>query len=309
MSTEALREAITSRVRGAGATPAEVGTPSPDAALVGEGVRAAGGSAVQGILFFGSRKTRARPDPFSAYDLVVAVSRYGPFYESLRATGKLRRSPRLVSFLNRLLPPNQISLVVPRTDGEASRAKCAVVSVDTLTRETSAARRDHFLIGRLFQPTEILYAADAASRERLVDALTSAHRLTYSWVRPWLPERFDAALYARTLLKVSFRGEIRPEPEGRSEALFAAQQDYLVTVYAVLLAELAAKGELLSVGTDTYALAQPVRATEALRRRAYFTWSLLRATTRWAKYVVTFDDWLEFIVRKARRHSGQDIVL
>ena len=25
--------------------------------------------------------------------------------------------------------------------------------------------------------------------------------------------------------------------------------------------------------------------------------------------MVTFDDWLEFIVRKARRHSGQDIVL
>ena len=35
----------------------------------------------------------------------------------------------------------------------------------------------------------------------------------------------------------------------------------------------------------------------------------MRATVRWAKYVVTFDDWLEFILRKARRHTGQDIVL
>jgi hypothetical protein len=25
--------------------------------------------------------------------------------------------------------------------------------------------------------------------------------------------------------------------------------------------------------------------------------------------MITFDDWLEYILRKARRHSGQDIVL
>ena len=36
---------------------------------------------------------------------------------------------------------------------------------------------------------------------------------------------------------------------------------------------------------------------------------MVRATARWAKYMVTFDDWLEYILRKARRHSGQDIVL
>ena len=35
----------------------------------------------------------------------------------------------------------------------------------------------------------------------------------------------------------------------------------------------------------------------------------MRATVRWAKYVITFDDWLDFIVRKARRHTGEDIVL
>ncbi len=41
----------------------------------------------------------------------------------------------------------------------------------------------------------------------------------------------------------------------------------------------------------------------------YFAWSKVRATARWGKYVVTFDDWLDFLLRKARRHSGQEIVL
>jgi hypothetical protein len=46
-----------------------------------------------------------------------------------------------------------------------------------------------------------------------------------------------------------------------------------------------------------------------MRLSAYFAWSKVRATVRWAKYVVTFDDWLEFILAKARRHSGQEIEL
>jgi hypothetical protein len=304
VSPDRLREAIASRVSRSPAVP------PAEAALVGEGVQQAGGQAVQGILFFGSRKTKARPDPYSAYDLVVAVSAYRPFYESLRASGQLRRHPGLVAFLNTVLPPNQVSLVLPRGEGDVLRAKCAVVSLATLERETSRARRDHFLMGRLFQPTEILFAKDTAARERLLDALVSAHRLTFVWVRPWLPENFDATTYTRTLLQVSFRAEIRPEPEGRSEALWSAQQEYLVPVYEVLLAELAASGDLVvSQGPGVYSRTRPVSAPESLRLRHYFAWSLVRATARWAKYVITFEGWLDFIVRKARRHSGQDIVL
>lgn len=302
MSPDRLREAIASRV----SSPPD-GSPS-DVARVAEGVRRAGGEAVLGIVFFGSRKTKARPDPYSAYDLVVAVSAYRPFYESLRASGHLARRPSLVALLNAVLPPNQVSVVVPGPDGERLRAKCAVVSLSTLVRETSRERRDHFLMGRLFQSTAIVYAADQ-TRERLLDALMSAHRLTFGWVRPWLPERFDAAAYARTLLQVSFRAEIRPEPAGRAEALFAAQQGYLVPVYDVLLSELAASGEIVPAEPGVYSRVLSVSVGETLRLRAYFAWSLVRATTRWAKYVITFEGWLDFIVRKARRHSGQDIVL
>jgi hypothetical protein len=115
--------------------------------------------------------------------------------------------------------------------------------------------------------------------------------------------------YCRTLLTVSFAGEIRPEPEGRAAALFEAQADYLRPVYATLLSALAARGELGEEAPGAYALSRPAGLGERLRLAAYFRWSMVRATARWAKYVVTFDDWLDFIVRKARRHTGQDIVL
>jgi hypothetical protein len=128
-------------------------------------------------------------------------------------------------------------------------------------------------------------------------------------VRPWLPARFDVADYCRTLLRVSYAGEIRPEPEGRAEALWRAQEDYLRPVYSVLLEALQARGDLVRPEPGTYALALPANAWARVRSRLYFKWSLVRATARWAKYIVTFEDWLEFLLRKARRHSGQAIEL
>ena len=298
---EALRAAVAARVRPA--------APRPDAAAVAQAVVDAGGEAVRSVVFFGSRKTRARPDAYSAYDLFVVVDAYTPFYRSLRDQGRLRHPPALGAALNAWLPPNQVSLPVMLADGTRVLAKCAVVSETALQRYTSPMRNDHFMAGRLFQPTELLFAAGPAAEDAALDALVSAHALTYDWVRPWLPARFDVTDYCRTLLRVSYAGEIRPEPEGRAEALWRAQEDYLRPVYSVLLAALEARGDLVVPEAGFYALARPATAFARVRSRLYFQWSLVRATARWAKYVVTFEDWLEFMLHKVRRHSGQTIEL
>jgi hypothetical protein len=298
---EALRAAVATRVRPS--------APRPDPSTVARAVVEAGGEAVRSVVFFGSRKTRARPDAYSAYDLFVVVDAYTAFYRSLRAHGRLRHRPSLGAALNTWLPPNQVSLPVTLADGTRVLAKCAVVSEAALQRGTSPSRKDHFIAGRLFQPTELLFCASPPAEEAVLDALVSAHVLTYDWVRPWLPARFDVSEYCRTLLRVSYAGEIRPEPEGRAEALWRAQEDYLRPVYCVLLDALQARGDLVAPEPGRYALARPATARERGRSRLYFRWSLVRATARWAKYVVTFEDWLEFLLHKARRHSGQTIEL
>jgi hypothetical protein len=282
-------------------------TEAAEVQSVAASVVEAGGASVAALIFFGSRKTRARTDAFSAYDFFLLTHDYSALYRSLHSAGALHRPPWLVAALNAVLPPNVIS-VRPRAGGEMWRAKCAVATVDRFLRETSAARHDHFFLGRMFQPAEVVYAADDATRERVLGGLASARALTYTWVRPWLPPSFDVETYCRTLLRVSLGREIRPEPSGRADALWEVQKEYLQSVYGVLLADLAKAGELVD-RDGAYRLRHPVTAGERLRVEAYFRWSMVRATARWAKYMVTFDDWLEYILRKARRHSGQDIVL
>jgi hypothetical protein len=284
--------------------------PHPQAAAAARAVAERGGGTVRAVVFFGSRKTQARPDAWSAWDLFVVVSSYGEFYRALHRNGALRRPPALAAGLNAVMPPNSLAL---RADDPAGGpellAKCAVVSVPDFRRDTSERHRDHFVMGRLFQPAEIVYAASPADAEEALAGLARAAALTYRWVRPWLPAAFDVEDYTRTLLRVSFAAEIRPEPKGRADALWQAQKEAQRPVYARLLEALAAQGELAERTPGVYALARPVTRGERLRRAAYFRLSLLRATARWAKYVITFEGWLDFILRKARRHTGEDIVL
>jgi len=282
-------------------------TEATEVKAVAASVVKAGGASVAALIFFGSRKTRARTDEFSAYDFFLLTEDYSSLYRSLRSAGALHRPPWLLAALTAVLPPNVIS-VRPRAGGETWRAKCAVATVDCFLRETSAARHDHFFLGRMFQPVEVVHAADETTRQRVMDALAAARGLTYAWVRPWLPPTFDVDAYCRTSLRVSLSREIRPEPSGRADALWDVQKENLRSVYGALLAELAKAGELVDKGGE-YSLARPVTGGERRRVEAYFRWSTVRATTRWAKYIVTFDEWLEYILRKARRHSGQDIVL
>ena len=279
--------------------------PAGEAPAIARWIAARGGRAVAAVVFFGSRKHRASPQATSAYDLFVVTRDYHAFYRALQAAGLVHRSPRLLAALNLFLPPNQLSI---RPEMRGVHVKCAVVSLRHLQRETSERRHDHFIIGRLFQPAEVVYSANAAAADAVLECLTRAHALTYRWVRPWLPAAFDAGEYGRALLRVSFGREIRPEPGARVDALWEAQQEYFRSVYGVLLEDLAEAGELRRA-PGGYSLARPPGLLEEVVGRARLRWSLVRATLRWGKHILTFEGWLEFLLGKARRHTGREIVL
>jgi hypothetical protein len=269
---------------------------------------------VAGVLFFGSRRTKASPGEYSAWDFFVVVDGYRPFYAALARASRVRRNPRLLALANSLLPPSQISLRLPDGRGGDLHAKCTIISLAHFRRETGVNRRDHFTIGRLYQPVEVLFARDETARDGLLDGLAGAAAATYGWGRPFLPPSFDTETYLRTLLQVSLAREIRPEPTGqRAETLHQAQRDEQLPVYGALLEALTREGELrMEAGGPEgapFALVRPAGFLERLRVAAYFRLSTIRATLRWFKYVFTFDDWLTYIRRKAERHTGQPIEL
>lgn len=288
-------------------------TPSQDAALdaaVGR-LAAAAGSSLQGLVFFGSRRTgAARADARSAHDLFVVVDRYRPFYDALSRAGLSGKPAWLLALVSRWLPPTQCSL---RFADEGVHVKASVIEAGTLARETGPRRRDHFCIGRLFQPARLVFARDEPARDALLAALVSSLRETWSWARPWLPARFDAPAYGLSALQTSMRWEIRPEPAGRAAELWAAQRDLQLPALEALLGELVADGELVepadAAACSSWSARRPVGGAERLRTTLYFRRSMLRATLRWLKHVVSFEGWLDYIVHKASRHTGEPLLL
>jgi len=298
----ALREAVADRAL----------SPEPDDYLedaVQELALAARGT-LDGVIFFGSRRTgAAKANQWSAYDLFVVVHRYRPFYRAMRDAGLSGKRPGFMALISRWLPPTQYSI---RFKDSPVHMKTAVIQTDTFLRETGPKRRDHFCIGRLFQSSRIVYARDRPTREALLAGLVSAHTETWAWTRPWLPPAFDAAAYGKNALAVSMSWEVRPEPPGRAEALWEAQEEEQTPVFKALLIDLAARGELAPAvdgGPGAWSPTREVDRSETLRLKLYFRRSIARSTTRWLKHMLSFEGWLEYILRKANRHGNEPIEL
>lgn len=265
---------------------------------------AAAGDTLGAAVFFGSRSSGVATTSASAYDLMLVCDEPGRFYETMRYAGLLRRSPMLLSLLDPLLPPTQIRLA-----RDPWLVKASVLSLKALRRATSNQRKDQFLAGRMFQDVHVVWARDEDFEKQIEEAIESARLVTLDWVRPDLPDTFTAGEYLRQLFRTSFRFEVRPETGGRADALSTAQAPRLIPVFEGVLRRLAAQGQLKEVGQGSYSLSGMATGRGNFARRVFMEWSRVRATARWPKHAITFDGWLDYIVKKAERHSGETIVL
>ena len=281
--------------------------PRPPATDIANAVAAAFGPACAAVLHYGSHAQRSDARPESAYDFFVLVDAYEPAYRSLAASRGFSRSPAFAARLNAILPPNVIALTIPELTPPAL-AKCAVLSQADFAFAMSERARDHFTQGRLFQHVQLAYARDSASKDAVLVALATCRERTFAWGRPYLPAEFDADAYLRSLLLASYAAEIRPEGEDRIDALTGAQRVALAPVYAALLQRLESNNLVVRAG-PVHRLASAVMPRERAVWRRYFARSKRRATLRWLKYVLLYDDWLDYIVQKVERRSGTRIEL
>jgi hypothetical protein len=284
-----------------------VSEPSPARALANQFVEAAGGS-VRAVLLYGSQLLRTRPDEHSAFDFVVIVEAYRPFYASLRASGQLPRPVWLMSMLARVLAPNVIAFAPE--EGRAGIAKCLVVSRADFERALGPTPRDHFLLGRMVQRVAVVWAADPGEERWVQERLAGARGRVLDWLAPYLEGPVDAAGLGRRLLEVCYQGELRPEARDRAQKIYEAQDDHFREALGPVLERAAAEGRVVREGAaPRYALARPVTSAERSLWQRHFRRSKARATARWLKHTLTFANWLPYIVRKVERHTGRTIHL
>jgi hypothetical protein len=280
----------------------------PVASALVDALDRATGDSLRAVLLFGSRLVDTTPSPFSAYDLIAVVDDYFPFYQRLHGARLHVRGPRTLTALAGVLAPNVISFDPALPGGEI--AKIMVLNARDFDRALSKHARDHFLRGRLVQNTAILMAREPALRAHLEASVAFARKDVLRWAGPWLPATFTPLELARRMLEVSYAAEVRPEAGGRVAAVFEAQTAFLAGAYRTVLEEAEREGIAVRLpGAERWRLVEPSSAWSALGWRLYFVRSKARATARWVKHMLTFNDWLTYIQRKVERRTGMHVEL
>lgn len=281
--------------------------PAPDSDELRELAEAlvrSGDGSVSAVLLYGSRVQNSHPDRWSAYDFMVIVDSYRRFFRSFCAEGYHGKAPGLLTALSYLLPPNIVSFRLPGADQPP--AKCALVTGRHLRRSLGPRSPDHFLKGRVVQKLAMVWTRGPEEEREVVAALRMAREGIVGWVRPFLPRDFDLVDFAETMLRVSYRGEIRPESPERVDQVFESQREVLTAIAGESLAAAVARGEVLSTPSGYRWRRAPGR-TLRWAYSLYFLGSKARATARWFKYMVTFEGWMEYIVRKINRRAGFEV--
>jgi hypothetical protein len=277
--------------------------PAPAAARLAEQVATVFGAASLAVIHYGSRAQGRARRADSAFDYFVIVTGYLEAYRAAGSLPGLRCRPRVAALLARVLPPNSMAVHRSGPFGERE-AKCLLLSARDFDRECSARARDHFVQTRLAQRVVLAWARDTESASAVLGCVRAARERSFQWVRAFLPPRFDLPGYCLALIQVPFAHEIRAEPKDHPEVLFEAQRAMLLGIYAPVLARLVARGTLAPEG-DHYRQRHPPGPIARLRLRAYFRRSRLRTTLRLLKQPFLYDGWLEYLLRKIDRSTGE----
>jgi hypothetical protein len=278
----------------------------PSSRPISKAIRAVGdalakkyGSSALGVLLYGSC-LRAGTDHDSLVDCYVLVDDYGSVYQKA-----------WLALFNRWLPPNVFYWEVPAEE-RIVRVKYAVLSLDDFERSVSSQWFHSYFWARFAQPTVLLLAATPEVERRVFHGLAKAVRTFVGNTLPRMTQAFTAEQLWHTGLMLTYGAELRSEPQGRVQTLWAHDREFYEQVTQSLLLSWPSclqtdQGEGQFQYTVTYG------TRERLLNR--FGWvarkiqGKILSILRLMKAAFTFQGGADYLIWKIERHSGVKIEL
>ncbi len=264
----------------------ELQKPAPQGAhTLADILRSRFGSALRGVLFYGSNQRRGVDDE-GLLDLYALVDDYRNAYSS----------PLLV-LANRWLPPNVFYLETHR-GSQVIRCKYAVLSLADLSLRTTEHSFEPYFWARFAQPCTLVWAADESVRKAVTQALVNSIETFVAAGLPLMPDEFDSRELWMSTWRQTYRAELRTEQPDVVEKLWnnACERYERVTKLAL---------GLRSDSTNEKKLAKsslwqrPKRDLWTLRVANAKFWFLLRIL----RNGLIFEGGIDYILWKMARHS------
>ncbi len=200
----------------------------------------------------------------------------------------------------RLLPPNVHYLSLPRPDGAPLRAKYAVLPLAQFRRWLEPDIDNPYFWARFAQPSRLVWWTDDQVTAALEDAIVQAVFTTLATAailcetpRPGWRELWT------TLLRATYRTELRVESADRAESIVTADEEWY-------------RGAVRAMFGADENIAFPA-SLEKMRGRLNWRRTIRRgkllALMRLAKAAFTFSGGADYIAFKIERHTGERIEL
>ncbi|NTS65262.1 hypothetical protein HRV97_08820 [Sphingomonas sp. HHU CXW] len=192
--------------------------------------------------------------------------------------------------------------------GRMIRAKVATMDLDAFERAAAGRSRDTTIWARFVQPVALIWVADPATRDRIVDAVAAAATTAARFAALHGPARGSAGDYWRNLFRATYATELRVEAPGREDQILSYER----ARYDALL-PLAWDAGAVAFARDGDALAPAL--TPSQRRTLASDWSRARRwgkrlnAIRLVKAAFTFDGATRYALWKIERHTGLSVPL
>jgi hypothetical protein len=248
----------------------------PRVTAMAEAIATRHGEASRAVLFYGSCLRQKQLEGLML-DFYLIVSDYRAAY------GK-----RWLAVANRLIPPNVFYF---EHDGLVS--KYAVLSEADFAHECSPEAWTVSTAARFAQPSRLVWSADAAAAERVIDSVSRAAPTLLDWTRPLAPEA-SVEEFWKLAFRQTFHAELRAERLSRPDALVEADPKRYQRFGAAALGQAKA-----SMSRE-----QATRWWRRMQRHGK-RYSIARL----AKASLTFAGGADYIAWKINRHTGTGIEL
>jgi hypothetical protein len=252
---------------------AELSTPvDPRVSAMAAAIAAKHGDASRAVLFYGSCLRQQQLEGLML-DFYLIVSDYPAAYDR-----------KWLAAANRLVPPNVFYF---EHDGLAS--KYAVLSEADFLRFCSVAAPDVSVLARFAQPSRLVWQADDAAANGVVEAVAEAPRVLAQLTFPLVQQRHPLDLWRRAF-ELTYSTELRAERKERPGSIVDQFPDYY---------------ERLSDAVELKDAGSPAAATKSWKR--YRGKGKRAQILRLAKATATFAGGVDYIAWKINRHAGTDI--
>jgi hypothetical protein len=259
------------------------------------------GESLLAVILYGSCLNEKTRTPTSIHDFYLIVDSYWKFYPK-----------KIHALLNLFLPPNSFNLKITGEHHRPLLCKYNVISLERLKKETSLRAKDIYHFGRFGKRVGIIWVKNESIRQELINCFYQAFRTNVLYTIPTLPDEFTLKDFLLSALSLSYQGETRTENDNKVQEFYESEKPFYEMIYGSILNHFIAQHSIIKnpiAGTYRFHQKGPQRELEKKRIESFLKKSKRRFVSRWPKHILTYKDYVDYLLAKVERSRGIKIEL